>query len=117
MISTPETRALAEELLYDIEEHPETHDQEMWGYRTSCGTTYCIAGKILLKMEPENVVWQPSSIFFSGETLSTPFGVPIVDTTQKYLGLDDTEANSLFLEMDKDVVKGLLKKIAIGEDI
>lgn len=35
---------LAEKVLKQVTEHPETHEQLTWGYRTPCGTTACLAG-------------------------------------------------------------------------
>ena len=35
---------LAEAVLKQITEHPETHRQSAWGIKISCGTAHCISG-------------------------------------------------------------------------
>lgn len=47
VISNPTSargRELAAEILAQIKADPESHDQELWGWATACGTTMCIAG-------------------------------------------------------------------------
>jgi hypothetical protein len=41
-----------------ITEHPEEHDQEMWGLKTRCGTTYCLAGHAV-QLAGHEIAWPP----------------------------------------------------------
>lgn len=44
-------------LLAHLREHPEEHDQSLYGHKTECGTTACAAGTAGLLFAPERVTW------------------------------------------------------------
>jgi hypothetical protein len=49
-----------------IEAHPEQWDQEYWGHIASCGTTFCLAGRILDRagymLIPDNPIHDPLNL-------------------------------------------------------
>ncbi|MFC5799147.1 hypothetical protein [Streptomyces formicae] len=82
-----------------ITSHPETHRQVMWGRRTECGTTYCIAGWAAV-LSGQKLLWEGYA-GASTETWWLDDGRGNVLTTiesyaREALGLSDEEAGDLF---------------------
>lgn len=83
--------------------HPDEHDQSVWGNRTPCGTTLCIAGRAALNWAPERVEWRRTG--WEQDAVLTL--EPICGTTDdpseiaaEVLGLDGCEAGALFMAGD-----------------
>lgn len=81
------------------ESHPDDWDQDKYVQRTSCGTTYCIAGKTVADHGWE-FLWQaadsPSYCTKNGQGLS------IEEAAAGILGLGEDEADLLF-EFDNNL--------------
>lgn len=96
MTGTPYNVDLMLQVREQITAHPETHNQASWVYRTTCGTTMCIAGwattaaglEIFEKesARPEYVV---DDLAFRGRR-------SIQAAAKRLLGLDADEARALF---------------------
>jgi hypothetical protein len=85
-----------------ITSHPETHDQTMWGRKTECGTTYCIAGwaAVLSGAEP---LWdididdteEAATALHAGRG-DKPYQRSIRTIAEEALGISYQEAGRLF---------------------
>jgi hypothetical protein len=91
-------KELAQKILTQITEHPETHDQYTWVDSFSgCGTTRCIAGwAVALNAEPGEAV--SVNDFATRARLARELGVRPHWATlgQELLGLSEEEAVGLF---------------------
>ena len=110
MISTPETRAHAQEILDQIHAEPSSHDQSTFASPSdvnSCGTTACVAG------------W---SAMLSGWSMADVQHAALLEihklekTAQSNLGLTDGEANYLFYAVREESAVQALKKIVAAEE-
>jgi hypothetical protein len=95
---------LAEKVLKQVTDHPETHDQAHWMTRgPACGTTACLAGWALRFSRPDaEVFWQDGLRGVQVATEVTVDGTAwgISEAAAEVLGLDLEEADELFLTMD-----------------
>jgi hypothetical protein len=98
---------LAEKVLKQVTDHPETHDQAHWMTRgLACGTTACLAGWALRFGRPDaELLWQDGvggkQIVIEVVVDGTTWGAD--EAAAEVLGLDSEEADELFLSMNKDV--------------
>lgn len=86
-------RELAEKILHQITEAPETHNQDIWSTVSDCGTVACLAGWAVEfnRNEGEGV---PRALERLAGELDTP---PWYDAVgRELLGLDGGTAGSLF---------------------
>ena len=99
MISTPETRKMAQDVLDFIEANPEMHNQSHFFSENACGTTMCVAGTAAhLKFG-----WNSED---DGNAEIAAQGL---------LGFDDFEESELvFYEMDKQRALNKVRKMAAG---
>lgn len=112
MLSTPEIRAHAQEVLDYIIEHPEQHSQESWFVSKdetlppepgTCGTTMCIAGTSIFLKYGENCIRNPSRSAFSQDAADN-------------LGLTSSEAGCLFYTFDDARALDALTAVANGDE-
>ena len=108
---------LAEKVLKQVTEHPETHNQEEWGYRApSCGTQACLAGWAVHFTYPDLVMnWRSGPYGEEGaETASSVTldgrRVSIADLAAQVLNLDEADADDLFLTLDRESAIELLEQ-------
>lgn len=107
---------LAEKVLKQVTEHPETHNQEEWTFRgPGCGTTACLAGwtvyfahpdaKLVWRVDPYSAVGAESatSVVINGEAHT------ISEAARLALNLGEYDADHLFLELDRDEAIELLE--------
>lgn len=97
----PRNIELAERVLKQVTEHPETHEQSEWGRKTPCGTTACLAGwTILLAATPVWVDDEGDRSEFGQLTLASVHvdaGEHFVDdVARELLGMDEKTASSIF---------------------
>lgn len=112
MISTPETRAHAQDILDYIAAHPEEHSQADWvrgGFvpsdatpETGCGTTMCIAGTSIFLKQGPNVLNNPQEYYS--------------ELGRKNLGLTYEEKEILFFLVTDDVALRATEAIAAGSE-
>ncbi len=76
-----------------IENNPKTWDQEHWGYSSSCGTTFCMAGHTVV-MSGHTLKWADDGDGRSAYYVEN--GEYISDKAQELLGLNDEQAEDLF---------------------
>ncbi|MFE0101205.1 hypothetical protein [Streptomyces sp. NPDC059009] len=74
-----------------IREHPEQHDQDHWAKRTSCGTTYCIAGWAAV-LTGAQLDWIPVHGGWSANTIDNEDEY-IEICAQRVMGLSDEETD------------------------
>lgn len=89
-------KELAQKILDQITEHPETHDQDTWeNVFGECGTTYCIAGWAVAFNARST---EDRSTYQARILLADELGLTAHWSTlgQELLGLDDQEAEDLF---------------------
>jgi hypothetical protein len=113
---------LAERVLKQITEHPETHNQGNYGmrYKSSCQTTLCIAGWAAQLSERATIEWQDDSSPWSdieAVVLDDQRGhtnrVDPYTAGMQLLGIGVGEANLLFLGPDDRAIN--LLRVLIGE--
>ncbi|AZM51806.1 hypothetical protein DMA15_03740 [Streptomyces sp. WAC 01529] len=99
-----------------IREHPEQHDQAHWARRTSCGTTYCIAGWAAV-LSGARLDWSDhwTDQYEGGARADTvnSGAETIDDYAQRVLGLDneqcalfDTDNGGALTRLDELIVEG-----------
>lgn len=101
MISTEETKQMANDVLAYIEAHPESHDQRFFilnPQENGCGTTMCVAGTAAWLKYGKGV-----------DDVSVEF------EARRLLGLSQGEADVLFYEMSNERALAKLQKVALGE--
>lgn len=116
MTATTLNLPLAEAVLKQITEHPETHKQDSWGFRTDdCGTTHCIAGWALALTPGVSFVWIPWRGGWDADAALLPGGsAPYEpeDAGRDALGLDAATAEHLFWDLTEaeavDYLRGLI---------
>jgi len=121
MQSTPETRALAQQILDQITERPESHNQNHYIEHNSCGTTRCIAGWAAFFGESiltRDDIWNRPDLAgkyegVDGQMLDYP---GIFHIGMGLLGLTDKEAYDIFIDLDDVSATQKLKHIVVGED-
>lgn len=102
-LDVPYARKVLEHLIA----HPDEHQQVHFGYRTSCGTTACIAGTAVLMDSQSTVVWGKtgyiSEVTVNGQRTVTSlraaelFGLNMNDSRELFFDtLDNAEALELF---------------------
>lgn len=112
MISTGETRAHAQDILDKIHEHPEQHNQNVWGERTDCGTTLCVAGwSVVLKGQDQWLTYTEPDGSKTEELVCATY-----EKAQYNLGLTSDEAINLFYNSENEEAVQKLKHIIVGED-
>ncbi|AMS02635.1 hypothetical protein BJD55_gp131 [Gordonia phage Yvonnetastic] len=100
---------LAERILEQITEHPETHDQSHWGEVRECGTVCCIAGWAILLSDDHRVrfseggVRSPALEILVGENYWTGYDDDVSRRAAHLLGLDNY--SSLFYEGDENYAR------------
>jgi len=99
---TREQQALMVRVFRYIIEHPEQHNQAMFGEETECGTCFCFAGHAAL-MAGWKPVWS-APYFIAGEQMRDLDGVTkgrrhesAYKVARSELGIEDGEAARLFL--------------------
>lgn len=114
------TRAqlLAGEILENIAAHPELHNQSNFAVKTECGTVMCAAGWACYLNGDTFVDFKPFGLGeFSVEVLTENGVMEIADRAAGLLGLDNSQACSLFYDMDHSAVLTKLQDIADGKKI
>ena len=86
-------KALAEKILRQITEQPETHNQDIWATSNDCGTVACIAGWAV-EFNRNEGEGENRALRRLANELDTP---PWFDTVgRELLGLDRGTASNLF---------------------
>jgi hypothetical protein len=109
-------REAFQKVLEAIEANPGRHDQQLFGYRTWCGTTLCIGGYAALTVGGGEPVWQER---FDGEILTgviTPDGRHEHPETyaREVLGLTPSQGCRLFFEFDNQRALDIVRAYAQG---
>lgn len=82
-----------------ITTHPETHNQNQWARRGSCGTTHCIGGWAVAFSRSSDMEWYSLGDLNSDlEACITVAGQYIPDAARDALGLTEKEAERLFYD-------------------
>lgn len=96
---------LVERIIQQLIDHPETHDQNMYGQRTACGTTQCVAGWAVL-FSGKDLVWEEYGTnpgdAVAGRVYAAPGDVDSRDIdviAAELLGIEAVPAKSLFYDM------------------
>ena len=94
-------KELAQKILDQITEHPETHNQSSWV--DTCGTTYCVAGWAVA-FNCQRGGAECEALFAGLRALARELNTAPYWSTlgQKLLGLDDEDAASLFYSTDEE---------------
>lgn len=92
-----------------IDEHPEQHNQDMWIERTDCGTTYCLAGVVV--MQAGAVPRWHYAAEYSTSDILLPDGRPSSVSThaRKLLEIDYAEGSELFLYAETRAALGVIR--------
>lgn len=118
-------RPLVEQIITQLIDHPEQHDQAEYGLITACGTQHCIGGwaVVLSGYEPDwtyleedelEAMWAERGVTAVASYASDPTlgGGSIDKLAQKLLGLTDTQAAGLFYDFgDTEHMVGRLKDL------
>jgi hypothetical protein len=108
-----------------IEAEPETWRQSSWGLETECGTSYCLAGHVVVQAGYQ-MDWVGGYLLNTGERFRAasecrlPDGeiLPIRWAAMKLLGITVTEADYLFHGGNSlEDLKWMGKAIANGESL
>lgn len=103
--------ALNVDLMLEIREqitsHPETHDQNVWGYQDSCGTTHCIAGWASA-LTGAHLDWRKE---FGATQLVHADDEDPDDYARRVMGLDGPTAQRLFFECNNCEALTLLDEL------
>ena len=98
---------LAKQVLKQIEEFPETHNQHDFGRQSECGTQCCIAGWTLMIAAPDEVSWASGFMSHKTDPPFTARGVAIraaellqADDPVELLGDDVDDNSGLFYDYD-----------------
>ena|SRR5690348_2417744 len=94
-----------------ITEHPEEHNQRNWAQRTSCGTTFCLAGTVA-KLTGHDFIWDLEG---GTQALLVTNGREISEVAQDELGLDNVDAHLLFHCYDIRELWETVEEITDGE--
>lgn len=107
---TPETQALAQNILDFIHEYPEKHSQETFFGDRGCGTTMCIAGTALYLTYGISTLQE-----FSGSELYD-LDDSISGSAGELLGLETShEIDHIFYEMNPEEAIQKLKHLVTGD--
>jgi hypothetical protein len=101
MTETPElNRPLVEAILTQLTDHPELHNQKVFGMKAvigsngECGTTHCVAGWAAALSPGVRLIWSQVGTL---NHVYTEYGVMDVDLAGRYLiGLTEAQAEDLF---------------------
>lgn len=107
---------LAEKVLQQVEQHPETHDQNHWMRRNSCGTTACLAGwTVSIAASDHEPDWE-EDLVETGAEYAEEVIVPGRDVYRaisvlaaELLGMDFDDAFRMFHVMDARAAIGILR--------
>jgi hypothetical protein len=118
MESTEETRRLAQDVFDYIQENPEKHDQEHYFYQPEkstgfCGTTMCVAGTAMAIRY--NFDYRAIHKAMEAKLADTGRVTSYCRMAGELLGLDVTEQDALFYEMNEELALQKLKKVIVGE--
>lgn len=120
MISTPDTRAMAQGVLDYIHEHPEDHNQRVFfSDPEGCGTSMCIAGTTIALIDSELAerlraeYWHP----VNGDVGAYSAGWHIENAAARALGLSKPESVFVFYDFDNESAVQKLKSIVVGESL
>jgi hypothetical protein len=92
-------RPLIERIITQLIDHPEQHDQLVWGARKGdCGTSHCVAGWAVAFAPEVELNWRSEDDFTSLWDVTMPDGrrLTTADAAQEILGLDRPQAEKLF---------------------
>lgn len=103
-MTTTATRRVNLTLLRDaldrIEAEPQHWNQHAWAARTTCGTTYCLAGWTCVlaghHIDWDNAIYADDAEDAPMEAITLTNGWLISAAAQRLLGLTDAEADRLF---------------------
>lgn len=113
MTETTVNVPLLRKVLDHITAHPEEHDQQSWGIKTSCGTAYCVAGHALA-MSGVDFRWEYQ--LGAVRAIYTAEGEDVFEAGRQILGLDFEGADDLFESSNSlDVLWHLAKRYTDGE--
>jgi hypothetical protein len=100
-------------ILRDIDANPETWNQEFYGHKTACGTSFCIAGHAV-NNEGIGMAWAKHDCEpFSFGASDTTDHRSIAEVAQDILGLTYSERSDLFDgENDRERVEDVCNQIA-----
>jgi hypothetical protein len=113
MISTPETRKVAQDALDYIIANPEQHSQHTWcsdnptllpESTNMCGTTMCIAGTV-------------AYVTGGVRALVEGYYYGFLNLAEGLLGLNSEESNSIFYNMNDSSAIDQLNAIAQGDEV
>jgi hypothetical protein len=114
--------ALAAQVLEQITDHPEHHDQSQWLAGTdrlspdqplACGTTLCVAGYAARLRGYTLSNEESGTVAFKGDADA----LPIETVARRELGLTPKDAKHLFHPVrSPDVVRAVLQQLADGAD-
>lgn len=106
---------LAEKIHDQIDRHPESHEQAHWGEKNECGTSACICGWAALMNGDAH--YEPLFLGVDILVLNDDAGDDWINYGAKVLGLNELDADKLFMETSNTQAKEALKYIAKGERI
>ena len=103
--------------VYDIiDKHPERHNQETWGFKsTECGSVACISGHLAL-MHGLAEYEMNEYTGYHRLTLKDP-NSDFYTVGQELLGLSDDDAHNLFYCENNEMAKAALLYLANGMNI
>lgn len=102
-------KELAQKILKQITEHPETHDQGSWvNAFNECGTTYCIAGWAVAFNSRQGGA-EPGDLSDTRRALARELNTISAWSIlgQELLDLDDDDAELLFYSTDEEAPRML----------
>lgn len=112
-------------IMNQISDHPETHNQASWEWAvSSCGTTRCVAGWALHFWGVDQGFGHLDLDYLRAEYVKAnpavrcwpSAGATYVEIGADILGLENSEAHHLFVEIqDQDEAFDLVSKYAHGE--
>ena len=97
-------------------EHPEEHNQEVFGERTSCGTTMCVAGTAIMLHRPDIVKWITDDERSEVLQMVVYGDCDVQEVARVILGLSDGEADDLFYCFSNEVALNKLGQFAQIDD-
>lgn len=110
MTTTTFNTDLAERVMAQIKDHPETWEQGYWATKTDCGTAHCVAGWAC------TLSGQQIEMRTSGLGNYTAEG-HVSDVARRLLGLTPLRGHALFDgENDLDTIERLVKHYANNPD-
>lgn len=105
-------KELLRKILNQVEETPEQWLQSSWGLKTSCGTTFCIAGWACVLSGYEPIPPSNPSTRLIEYVQKEGEIFHIQDIAGRLLHLNDDQQEELFYETDEDDAYEILKEWA-----